>query len=391
MSRPAARRRGSARPSAGPNAAGKRARQKAKTSRGKLPQALAAGALVLLAAACALFAWSVSPGAVTGEGGQPIHFEVVSSDKGAVIEQLAQDGLLTAPILTKMYALLLTPTASFEPRSHLLTPGISARELVQRLSELGSRPHVKVTFPEGWTHLSMATRLESAHICSELGFRAAVHDEALLQELGLSRSAEGFLFPASYQFLVDSDPRQIVRRMVTEARKRFATLRQAHDPNKDLERARFLEADVFTLASIVEKETSIAHEAPRVARVFLNRLLHPEAETRGRLQSDPTAVYGCLLDPMVAPSCARLGKMVTPEMLNDSANPYNTYRHAGLPPGPISNPGVRALAAVLSPSEGSDLYFVADGDGTHTFSETYAQHLKAVEILRARRNPKKIE
>lgn len=323
------------------------------------------------------------PGALVGRKGELVHFEVTHKSKGDVIDELGRSGQLSAPMLTKLYAIVLTPRAAFKPRSHLLSAGISARELVQRLAELGSRPQKRVTLPEGFTHLAMAGRFEKAEICSAEGFRAAVFDEALLRELKLTGSAEGYLFPASYDFLVDTDPRQVVRRMVSETRKRIAAAKQSGAPHKDLEILGFGEAEIVTLSSIVEKETSAGDEAARVARVFLNRLLNPAAETRGRLQSDPTAAYGCLLDPLGPPSCRGFEQLVSPQMLNDSANPYNTYRHAGLPPGPISNPGERALSAVLSPENGRDLYFVADGTGAHTFSETFAEHRKAVERLRA--------
>lgn len=311
--------------------------------------------------------------------------EVLSRDKGVVIDDLAKQGLLRSPHLTKLYAYVLAPTATFEPRAHLISHGISARELIGRLAELGTRPRRKVTFPEGWTHLKMAERLEETGICSAIGFRTAARDPLLLGELKLSRTAEGYLFPASYDFPVDSDPRHVVRRMVSEARMRLAEVKRANPPHADLTRAGITDEQVVTLASIVEKETSRPSEAPRVARVFLNRLLHPDAETRGRLQSDPTAIYGCLVEPERAPSCRRFEKAVTPEMLSDATNPYNTYRHAGLPPGPISNPGERSLASVLRPAEGRDLYFVADGLGAHTFSESYPDHLRAIEALRARK------
>lgn len=342
-----------------------------------------------LCAGAALFAWSLTDGAVVGPGSQTSHIEVRSRNKWVVIDDLAAQGLLSSPLLTKMYATVLAPTATFEPRAHLITHGISARELVARLAELGSRPRRRVMFPEGFTHLKMAKRLEQAGICSALGFRSAVRDPALLGELKLAQTAEGYLFPESYEFSVDSDPRHVVRRMVSEARRRFEEIKRAHPPHPDLARVGMTDEQVVTLASIVEKETSRPSEAPRVARVFLNRLLHPQAETRGRLQSDPTAIYGCMVEPTAAPSCLHFEKTVTPEMLSDARNAYNTYRHAGLPPGPISNPGERSLTAVLRPAEGSELYFVADGTGAHTFSETYPDHLRAIEALRLRnRSPK---
>src|SRR5690606_16335761 len=146
---------------------------------------------------------------------------------------------------------------------------------------------------------------------------------------------------------------------------------------------------LIVLASLVERETALLIESPRVARVFLNRLLFPEAETKGRLQSDPTAAYGCLVAADLAPSCRDFDGSVTPALLSDASNPYNSYRHAGLPPGPISNPGEQALRAVLSPAEGNELYFVADGKGQHSFSETFEEHRKGVERLKESKIPQK--
>ncbi len=337
-----------------------------------------------------LLAWSFSSGAVAGEPGHVVHFRVTHSSKDEVIDALESEGLLVSPLLTELYARFMTPTADFRPRAHLLTTGISARELVQRLAQQGSRPSSKVTFPEGWTHLQMAERLEQHHICSARGFEAAVADRELLDELRLSGpSAEGFLFPAQYQLAVDTDPRDVVRRLVKVARQRYEALLREGSVTPDIERLSFGEVEIFTLASIVEKETSVATEAPRIARVFFNRLLLPDAETKGRLQSDPTAGYGCLVDPGGPASCQKYGRHIRPEMLADAENPYNTYRHPGLPPGPISNPGERSLKAVLRPSTGDELYFVADGKGGHTFSSTFSEHRKAVEKLRGLRGREK--
>ncbi len=341
--------------------------------------------LLGLCAMSALFAWAFFGVAVANQE-EPHQVQVSRVDKGEAIAELAQQGVLESPFLTRLYAQWLTPFAHFEPRAHLLAPGISARQLVQHLAELGGRPTAMVTFPEGFTHAPMAQRLEDAGICSAPGFREAVFDGALLGELGLpGPSAEGFLFPARYEFALDSDPRDVVRRLVKEANGRYATLVKNEPASPDLAKLGWGQFEVFTLASVVEKETSVESEAPRVARVFLNRLLFPEAETKGRLQSDPTAGYGCLIDSSRAPSCLKYKKQILPEMLADAKNPYNTYRHPGLPPGPIANPGERSLRAVLWPESGNDFYFVADGKGTHTFSATYEEHRRAVNALRDKR------
>lgn len=348
-------------------------------------RALAAFVLTVVLATGGLFIWSLMPGEVTGKGGELVEVRVESTSKGQVVDSLSEHGLIESPVLLKAYTTLLTPGSKFAVRTHLIRRGASARELVQRLAEVGSRPRVKVTIVEGWTHDKIAARLQEKGVCVARAFTDRVFDRKLLDELAISApSAEGLLFPATYRFFVDARPEDVVKRLVREGRTRMSRLLAEHPPHADLLKLRFGEWEILTLASIVERETSHASEAPRIARVFLNRLLDAHAGTTGRLQSDPTAAYGCLLEPALV-SCVREGDQVTPKMLADATNPYNTYRHPGLPPGPISNPGEQAMIAVLSPAEGKELYFVADGMGGHTFSESYDEHLEAVKKLREMR------
>ena len=127
--------------------------------------------------------------------------------------------------------------------------------------------------------------------------------------------------------------------------------------------------EVVILASIVEKETGAPDERPLIASVFANRLRHM------RLESDPTVIYG------VAGFDGNLRR----SDLDDTANVYNTYQHYGLPPGPIANPGLDALRAVIDPTQSKMLYFVSRNDGTHEFSATYREHSDAVERYQRRR------
>jgi UPF0755 protein len=127
--------------------------------------------------------------------------------------------------------------------------------------------------------------------------------------------------------------------------------------------------EIVTLASIVEKETSAPEERPLIAAVFLNRM------KRGmRLETDPTVIYG------IEDFDGNLRR----RDLNDASNPYNTYRIAGLPPGPIASPGAHALRAVLEPAETDYLYFVSRNDGTHHFSRSYREHANAVNRYQKR-------
>lgn len=363
----------------------KKPRAKHHGSRGPsgLVRALAGGALSFVFIVVGLFIWGFIPGAVTGDRTELREFQVLHKSRDRVVEDLRAQGLVEGGTLLLWYMRLVAPFAELEQRGHLVSGGLSGRELMQRLSGGGSRASVKVTIPEGWNHLQIAERLVAKGVCPRADFISAVFDRVLLDELEVTApSAEGFLFPATYQFRVDERAEKVVRKLVKETAWRIESLKKDHPPHADLEKLRFGTWEVLTLASVVEKETAHMEEAPRVARVFLNRLLDPAGVTSGRLQSDPTAAYGCLVDRQGLASCAAGEGRVTPEMLLDSANPYNTYRHPGLPPGPIANPGERAIVAVLDPAEGRELFFVGDGAGQHRFSETFEDHRKAVEQLR---------
>ena len=264
----------------------------------------------------------------------------------------------------------------------MLNDGASPRELSLRMARSASRPSQRVTVPEGFQFVQIGQRLEHAEVCTLAAFRNAVSDPALLHELGISGpSAEGYLFPASYGLLLDSDAREVVRVLVAEAKSRLQKLLQAH-PGRLEQLTRddsFSEGDVLTLASIIEKEAQANEERAQIASVFFNRLHDPDFRPARMLQSDPTASYGCLVHAAEIPSCASFHGSVTPALLRDTANPYNTYRHAGLPPGPIANPGEASIEAVLAPAQTDYLYFVAKGGGRHAFSRTFAEHREALE------------
>jgi UPF0755 protein len=137
--------------------------------------------------------------------------------------------------------------------------------------------------------------------------------------------------------------------------------------------------EIVVLASIVEKETGARHERPLIAGVFLNRLRFPSFSPK-LLQTDPTIVYGCVVPTDKSAACQKFEGRIRTIHLRDKDNPYSTYAHEGLPPGPISNPGRDALEAVLSPKKSRFLYFVARNDGTHQFSKSVAEHEKAVDL-----------
>lgn len=207
-----------------------------------------------------------------------------------------------------------------------------------------------VSVPEGWTS-DMAVE--------------AVRAEPVLTGL-VDTPPEGSLLPDSYQVQRGEDRSEVVQKMRDARDKLLAELwatRAADLPLKTPD-------DAVTLASIVEKETAIPAERPRIAAVFENRL-----RAGVKLESDPTIIYG------ISKGRA-LGRGITMKELL-AATPYNTYRITGLPPTPIANPGRASLAAVLNPPKSQEMYFVANGAGGHVFASTFAEHQANVARWRA--------
>jgi UPF0755 protein len=257
------------------------------------------------------------------------------------------------------------------------------RAVLRRLAALVGSDAPRVTIPEGFSRFDVADRLAARRVCARDAFLAATTDPALLASLGVpGASAEGYLFPDTYDLEPGTAPAEIVRRMVENFHARTADLFETHGPA--LATTRATPHDALVLASILEKEAIVPEEQPIIAGVFWNRLRRPEF-TPHRLQADPTVSYGCLVARDAAPSCARFdGHRITRAMTNDALNPYNTYRNDGLPPGPISNPGLGAIEAALAPASHDYFYFVARGDRRHTFSRTLAEHDAAVDVYRDR-------
>jgi UPF0755 protein len=303
----------------------------------------------------------------------------LNADEAAAL--LYEKGLVERADTMAVFLRTTGGTSAFVPGPHLLFEGASPWELRELLSRSFMRPGAKITIPEGWNRFDIATRLEKLHLASRRAFLAASADPALLAELGLApaESAEGSLFPATYELGLDSDPREIVKRLVGEADRRWEALAANH--RESLERLHttlaFGRREIVTLASVIEKEAAVDDERPLIASVFLNRLLDPEFKPK-RLQSDPTAMYGCIASPTDAPSCAEFTGKPSAAINHDPKNRYSTYTHVGLPPGPIANPGSRSLAAAMEPASTHYFYFVASGGGRHTFSESLDAHNEAI-------------
>jgi UPF0755 protein len=289
-------------------------------------------------------------------------------------------GVVANPRLFSLWVRVTGGAGSVVPGLHLLSDDATPREIMARLERRSGGGSAHVTFPEGYNRFEMARRLQDKHVASLRAFLDATTDAALLHELGVEGdSAEGFLFPATYDLSLDSDPRDVVRRMKREFDRRWDVLSRAHAAtlNDVMTSAHFGVRDVVTLASMVEKEAAVDEERAIVASVFVNRLRDPAFKPK-RLECDPTASYGCLVAPERAASCAGFTGKATAAVEHDPDNPYSTYTHEGLPPGPIANPGARSLEAAMAPAATHYYYFVARGDGRSTFSETFEAHDRAV-------------
>jgi UPF0755 protein len=222
-----------------------------------------------------------------------------------------------------------------------------------------------VVVPEGFTMFDIARAVEAAGLGPAENFlKVAQSDTALIADLAPSApSLEGYLFPDTYQFSRMQTMQDMAAAMVKQFRQIAHQIGLIAAPGAtDIERT-------VTMASIVEKETAVAEERPLVASVYYNRLAKNIA-----LDADPSIIYAELL------AGTYTGALHHDDMRFDS--PYNTYRHPGLPPGPIGNPGKSALEAAMHPAQSDYYYFVADAQGHHRFARTLEEHNSNVTAYR---------
>ncbi len=226
-----------------------------------------------------------------------------------------------------------------------------------------------VVIPEGFNMFDIAKAIEDAGLGPAQEFvKVATTDTALIADLAPhATSLEGYLFPNTYNFTRTQTMRDMAAEMVKEFRLRANELGLIQ-PGPNQTGKEDIPA-IVTLASIIEKETAVPDERPEVAGVYVNRLSRHIA-----LQADPSVIYAELLQGTYS------GALHHADMQFGSA--YNTYRHAGLPPGPIANPGKSSLQAAMHPAQTSDYYFVSDGNGHHRFAATLEQHNRNVAALR---------
>jgi len=275
---------------------------------------------------------------------------------------LRKEGLVEHELFFRLALKMIPDSRPIRHGKYRFTLGMSPAQILEKLrsgpGQDGTEPAYKITIPEGLTLLQMAELTPDPE-----GFLEAAKDPALIQLTGLPVSSlEGFLMPETYFFDAPPSGRELVERMLRQFLKNWGDLEKEFSYVAGMDRLR-----VVTIASIIEEESRIREERPMVARVIYNRL-----KKNMPLQMDSTLQY--VLN--------KYGERML-ETDKKVQSPYNTYLNKGLPPGPISSPGMSSIRAAVQPAEGEWLYFVSNADGkSHTFSVTEKEHLKAVARYR---------
>ncbi|MDA8431009.1 MAG: endolytic transglycosylase MltG [Geobacteraceae bacterium] len=286
---------------------------------------------------------------------------VISFPSGSGIRKLANELKAGGIIRSSWHFILVTRLRGQAHRlkagdyrfNDAMTPAMILRKLVA-----GDVDFRRFALPEGYSIYQAAELLDQKGYFNKTSFLEKCRDTALLRRLGLHEpTAEGYLYPATYNLARNGNEEQLIGQMVAQFKKKYAELTRGTGGVSGLSRHQ-----IVTMASLIEKEAVSPEEKPLIASVFYNRL-----RIGMPLQSDPTAVYGVR---------AFGGKVSKADI--ERRSPYNTYLIKGLPPGPIGNPGIEAIQAALHPACTPYLYFVARQDGTHQFSCSLEEHNRAV-------------
>jgi UPF0755 protein len=275
---------------------------------------------------------------------------------------LTKKGLLCDTNKFILWAYLTGTASHIKAGEYRFDTPVSPREILNRLVNGRTVIH-KVTVPEGYNIFQIAKLLSQKGLVDEQRFIEKAFDPEIISSLGVQApSLEGYLYPDTYHLRWEMCEDGILRTMVN----RFHNIYK-DEFHKRAKEIGLSQKAVVTLASLIEKETSVPQERPLISAVLQKRL-----ESGMRLECDPTVIYGLILHQHDT-----FEGNITKEDLN-TKTPYNTYLIRGLPPGPIANPGESAIHAVLYPAKTEYLYFVSRNDGTHHFSKNWREHNRAV-------------
>ena len=276
---------------------------------------------------------------------------------------LEQEGLIKSRLAFVWLGRFQSADRKIHAGEFELNPSMAPAEILSRLTTGQVMLH-PILIPEGLTMVQIAEIFGQQGLVDPQELLRLMKDPALIASLGIKADTlEGYLYPDTYKFPRGIKPKEVLTAMVEH-------LRQVYGPDLQAraQELKLTQHEVLTLASVIEKESGSNGEREEISAVFHNRL-----KKHIPLQSDPTVIYGL-------PSFD--GNIHKKDL--SSPSPYNTYRIAGLPPGPIANPGIQSIRATLYPSDSRALYFVSKNDGTHQFSATLEEHNQAVEKYQKR-------
>lgn len=307
--------------------------------------------------------------AISTYSGKAYLFEIKPGESFAKINgRLSRKDLISSAKLFYRYCKTKDLMTKFKAGRYEIKPGSTMLNVIELLTK-GKSITTSVTIPEGKNLYEVAEILEKKKICSKEEFIKVAKDSEFVKSLNIPADRlEGYLYPDTYGLTEGMSPKNVARTMVNNLRVQINKLDFTNVPNG------LNKHQTIVLASIVEKETGARVERPIIAGVYHNRL-----RTKMRLYSDPTTIYG-----IWETWNGNLRKKHLQERTE-----YNTYRMGGLPKGPIANPGIAAIKATISPKKHNYTYFVSKNDGTHVFTESYKEHLKAVDFWQKNRRNRK--
>lgn len=313
-------------------------------------------AAVITYAAYDLYCYMYTP--IQKNNPQIVTFTISPGDNfDRIIDKLHKAGLVDNPFKFELIARWKGFGRKIQAGEYQFSKDIPPFWLLHALANGHVALH-RITIPEGFNIRQVAERVDASGFARFEQFLAAATNPTFAKRLNVPADTfEGYLFPETYSFARTAGAEKIIRTMVGQLRKHLTPERK-----KRARELGFSVHEIITLASIIEKETSVAEERALIASVFHNRLAK-----NMRLESDPTVIYD--IEDFD-------GNLTRADL--EKSTPYNTYKIKGLPPGPIANPGLAAIRAALYPEETEYLYFVAKPDRTHHFSKTLGAHNQAV-------------
>jgi UPF0755 protein len=314
------------------------------------------------------------PIASTPVPGQPVLVTVLEGESVSDVgNRLEDEGVISSAILFRILVALEGYQGQLKAGDYEFEKGMPTVQVIDRLHRGVTSPLV-VTVREGMRAEEIADLMQRERVVSREAFLEAIrgsYDFAFLLNKPVSADLEGYLFPDTYFFGRSTTVEDAVKQMLENFDTKFSEELRQEAANVGLS-----VHTVVTLASIVEREAQVAEERPIIAGVFLRRL-----RLGIPLEADPTVQYALGSDPESVAEHGYWKKELTQQDL-EIDSPYNTYRRTGLPPGPIANPGLDSIVAVVRPAQTNYLYFVAKPDGSHAFAETLEEHLRNVELYR---------